>query len=43
MLEIGDALPDIAVPDQTGTPRKLRDLSSDWLVVVFYPKDFTSG
>mgnify|MGYP001216249412 CR=1 FL=1 len=43
MLDVGDKLPDISVPDDVGAPRRLADFPADWLVVFFYPKDFTGG
>lgn len=43
MLNAGDTICDLSVPDDTGAPRRLRDLAGDWLVVYFFPKDFTSG
>jgi peroxiredoxin Q/BCP len=35
--------PSFTLPDQTGTPRSLRDYAGTWLVVYFYPKDDTPG
>lgn len=43
MLDVGDKIPTDAIPDHTGTPHSLRDFDGAWLVVFFYPKDFTSG
>lgn len=43
MLEAGDKIPDLAAPDQRGERRSLSHLSDGWLVIFFYPKDFTSG
>jgi peroxiredoxin Q/BCP len=43
---LGEAAPDfnLAGIDQSGpTQRKLNDLRGKWLVLYFYPKDFTSG
>ena len=43
-VEIGDAAPDFTLPDQTGTPVRLRDLvGRKTLVLYFYPKDETPG
>lgn len=35
--------PDFALPDETGTPRTLKDYAGQWLVLYFYPKDDTPG
>jgi peroxiredoxin len=43
MLAVGDKLPDITVPDDTGRGVSTRDLLDGHLVLWFYPKDFTSG
>jgi peroxiredoxin Q/BCP len=43
MLEVNAHAPPIPVPDQTGTPRSSDDFRGGWLVLWFYPKDFTSG
>ena len=40
---VGDAAPDFALPDDTGATRRLEDQRGDWVVLFFYPKDFTSG
>ncbi|HET7295656.1 MAG TPA: peroxiredoxin [Gemmatimonadales bacterium] len=43
-VEVGDAAPDFTLPDQTGTPVRLRDLvGRKTLVLYFYPKDETPG
>lgn len=34
---------DFKLLDQNGKEHKLSDYSSKWLVLYFYPKDFTSG
>ena len=31
------------LPDQTGRSHQLADYAGKWLVLYFYPKDFTSG
>jgi thioredoxin-dependent peroxiredoxin len=43
MLTTGTHAPTVAVPDDTGTPRAMADFHGEWLVLWFYPKDFTSG
>jgi len=43
MLEVGAHAPSIPVPDQTGKLRSLSEFRGRWLVLWFYPKDFTSG
>ncbi len=41
---VGDWAPDFTLPDQTGTPIRLRDLMGRKTVVLyFYPKDQTPG
>lgn len=43
-VDVGDAAPDFTLPDQTGTPVRLRDLvGRKTLVLYFYPKDETPG
>jgi|SRR5689334_4748853 len=43
-VEVGHAAPDFTLPDQTGTPVRLRDLvGRKTLVLYFYPKDETPG
>ncbi|MDD5594153.1 MAG: peroxiredoxin [Candidatus Margulisbacteria bacterium] len=32
-----------SLPDQNGQPHKLKDYEGKWLVLFFYPKDFTPG
>lgn len=39
----GDSAPAFALPDDTGTVRDLADQRGRWLVLFFYPNDFTSG
>lgn len=43
MLNIGDQAPQFNIQDQSGKYRKLSDFSDRWLLMYFYPKDFTSG
>jgi peroxiredoxin Q/BCP len=42
-LEIGQAAPDFALPDETGRVRHLADYRGRNVVLMFYPKDFTPG
>jgi thioredoxin-dependent peroxiredoxin len=43
MPQVGEPAPDFALPDDTGTPRRLSDERGHWLVLYFYPKDDTPG
>src|SRR5216683_4581258 len=40
---LGTPAPDFALNTQEGKPLSLRDLRGKWVVLYFYPKDFTSG
>ncbi|MGV9319121.1 peroxiredoxin [Streptomyces sp. NPDC003660] len=43
-LQVGDKVEDFALPDETGTERRLTDLLTDGPVVLFfYPAALTSG
>jgi peroxiredoxin Q/BCP len=42
-LAPGDAAPDVALPDETGTIHRLTDQRGSWVVLYFYPEDSTSG
>ncbi len=42
-LKVGDKVPDISLPDQNGKERKLSDYQKKYLLLYFYPKDFTFG
>jgi len=42
-LKVGDALPEITVNDQDGTPINLADYKGKKLIVFFYPKANTPG
>jgi peroxiredoxin Q/BCP len=39
----GTPAPDFTLNSQDGHPLSLRDLRGKWVVLYFYPKDFTSG
>jgi len=39
----GSLAPDFTLNSQDGKPLRLRDLRGKWVVLYFYPKDFTSG
>jgi len=43
MPQVGDEAPDVALPDDTGTGRRLSDERGKWVVLYFYPKDDTAG
>src|SRR5688500_17478858 len=43
MPAAGDAAPEIALHDETGTLHRLADRRGHWTVVYFYPKDDTPG
>jgi len=43
MPQAGSAAPDFSLPSQDGTPISLKDYRGKWVVLYFYPKDFTSG
>jgi len=40
---VGNAAPDFTLHSQEGTPVSLHDFRGKWVVLYFYPKDFTSG
>jgi len=40
---IGTAAPDFTLNAQDGKPLSLHDFRGKWVVLYFYPKDFTSG
>lgn len=42
-LKQGDKAPDFTASDQNGQTRILSDYQGHWLLLYFYPKDFTSG
>jgi len=39
----GDVAPDVQLPDESGTVRRLEDQRGRWIVLYFYPKDDTPG
>lgn len=39
----GNSAPDFTLNSQEGKPVSLRDFKGKWVVLYFYPKDFTSG
>jgi peroxiredoxin Q/BCP len=41
--EVGNAAPDFTLNSQEGKPVSLHDFKGKWVVLYFYPKDFTSG
>jgi thioredoxin-dependent peroxiredoxin len=41
--EIGKPAPEFALKNQDGIEVKLSDFKGQWVVLYFYPKDFTSG
>jgi peroxiredoxin Q/BCP len=40
---VGATAPDFTLNSQEGTPVRLHDFKGKWVVLYFYPKDFTSG
>jgi len=40
---VGAAAPEFTLTSNEGTPTKLADYRGKWVVLYFYPKDFTSG
>jgi peroxiredoxin Q/BCP len=43
MPAVGDPAPPLVLPDDTGTLQDLADQRGRWVVLFFYPKDFTPG
>lgn len=42
-VAVGQPAPAFTLPDQEGKPIGPKDFAGHWLVLYFYPKDFTSG
>lgn len=42
-LTIGNVAPDFSIPDQEGQIHNLTEYKGKWVLLYFYPKDFTSG
>ena len=40
---VGTEAPDFTLTSQEGKPISLKDFRGQWVVLYFYPKDFTSG
>jgi peroxiredoxin Q/BCP len=40
---VGSMAPEFTLTSQEGTPVSLKDYRGKWVVLYFYPKDFTSG
>jgi thioredoxin-dependent peroxiredoxin len=40
---VGSLAPEFTLTSQEGTPVSLKDYRDKWVVLYFYPKDFTSG
>jgi peroxiredoxin Q/BCP len=40
---VGSAAPEFTLTSQEGTPVSLKEYRGKWVVLYFYPKDFTSG
>jgi thioredoxin-dependent peroxiredoxin len=43
MPKPGQFAPDFSLLSQDGTPVSLKDFRGQWVVLYFYPKDFTAG
>ena len=42
-LEVGKKAPAFSLPDENGTKVSRSDLTGQWVVLYFYPKDDTPG
>jgi peroxiredoxin Q/BCP len=42
-IEIGSKAPDFALPDANNKTVRLSDFRGQWIVLFFYPKDFSAG
>ena len=40
---VGSLAPEFTLTSQAGTPASLKDYRGEWVVLYFYPKDFSSG
>jgi len=40
---VGSLAPEFTLPSQEGAPVSLKDYRGKWVVLYFYPKDFTTG
>jgi peroxiredoxin Q/BCP len=40
---VGTVAPDFSLPSEDGSQVSLKDFRGKWVVLYFYPKDFTSG
>jgi thioredoxin-dependent peroxiredoxin len=40
---VGSQAPEFTLNSQEGTPVSLKDYQGKWVILYFYPKDFTSG
>jgi len=40
---VGSPAPEFTLPAQEGVPVSLRDYRGQWVVLYFYPRDFSSG
>ncbi|MBT7617607.1 MAG: redoxin domain-containing protein, partial [Calditrichaeota bacterium] len=43
ILQVGDKIPDISLPDQSGVELNLGSLKGEPFILYFYPKDNTPG
>ena len=43
LIQVGNKAPLFTLPDQDGNQVSLKDLSGQWVVLYFYPKDDTPG
>jgi len=43
MPSVGSVAPEFTLPSQEGSPISLKGYRGKWVVLYFYPKDFTSG
>ena len=41
--QVGQTAPDFSLPSAEGSTVNLKDFKGKWVVLYFYPKDFTSG